>query len=359
MNTRVLRQNAGIGDMSNVYDESNALLSQYVQRRQEQALQTEQEPDYTTFSDTGEGEPEQENIDPVEDFTIPDAEYYSRLSFDINGEGEDTADRLSEMQDKMDGMQQQMALYELMGAYNIPMDDAEDSSSTPNAESQETYNPIVEGQFQDISFDEGDPKASISVRHNNPGNMEYSDFTAKFGAKPGTKRSNGRSYANFPDIESGLKAQGALLRTKGYSTRTVREAMNRWITGDPAQEGAYSKKLADAFQNRKMSELSDAELRSLQLSQIRYEDVDLARKMGLIKQSGGSVNAALTPIDKYIGLNNNELDDLLIQNNGMNQYRGLDNQQPVLLQDELGSNQLLLGPEDQSSLFGNVYENRL
>jgi hypothetical protein len=80
--------------------------------------------------------------------------------------------------------------------------------------------------------------------------------------------------------------------------------------------------------------------------------VSYKRKM----QSGG---VAITPEQQYQGLNDPKYNKLLFPNEGMNTFRGLDNGQPVLLQDQLGNQKVLKGKYDVANFYGNVIEHRL
>ena len=67
-------------------------------------------------------------------------------------------------------------------------------------------------------------QAPRSVRNNNPGNIEYSDFARSLGATG----SDGR-FAIFPDAATGQQAQVELLRRYGAKgVNTVEAVVNRW-----------------------------------------------------------------------------------------------------------------------------------
>lgn len=79
-------------------------------------------------------------------------------------------------------------------------------------------------------------------RNNNPGNIEYGDFTRSHGAI-GT---DGR-FAIFPDLATGRAAKEALFfEGKNYKDKTVAEAVNRWAPPSENNTGSYIANLAGA-----------------------------------------------------------------------------------------------------------------
>jgi len=69
---------------------------------------------------------------------------------------------------------------------------------------------------------------SIAVSHNNPGNIKFGEFAKKYGATEGRRATDGGVFAQFPDVETGLKAKQDLLLGKEYRDLTVDQAMRRW-----------------------------------------------------------------------------------------------------------------------------------
>lgn len=124
---------------------------------------------------------------------------------------------------------------------------------------------------------------SIAVSHNNPGNIKFGEFAKKYGATEGRRATDGGVFAQFPDVETGLKAKQDLLLGSGYRNLTVDQAMKRW------SNNGYGGELYPEIANKKISDLSDEELSSLSQKQIKREDGAMARKMG-IKQYGGYSN---------------------------------------------------------------------
>jgi hypothetical protein len=75
------------------------------------------------------------------------------------------------------------------------------------------------------------------------------------------------------------------------------------------------------------------------------------------RKFGGRV--AKTPNQKFVGLNDNSIDELFIPLQGTNTIRGLDNFEPVQVIDENGMEAVLYGPEDTIQMSGSVKEKRL
>jgi hypothetical protein len=363
-----MKQNAGGGD---AYDFGSSVLQNYTQMQSERQ-NTEQQQQYAQEpqeESAPEGTPAETEVqgDPDE-LGIPDAGYFARKSYEYNGD--------REMQDKIDEISAQMA--ELQNNYNVLLAGQTDDFSTDDEDGEGGdgyYNgagsgntssagtiPVASTSDTSSSIPAGSnmPKGSrgsAAIRHNNPGNIKFGDFAKGFDAEQGDMSPEGNPFAYFPTIEKGLQAQRALLKGKTYRNLTVEQAMNRWITGNPNQPGIYAKRAAAMFNNRKISELSDSELQQLQNFMIKNEDKDMAEKLHLV-QSGGKVPVAQSYADKYHGLNNDTLNELLIKNNGYNEYRGLDSGRPVHLYDDLGASAILFGPDDLATLYGNVYEHR-
>lgn len=76
------------------------------------------------------------------------------------------------------------------------------------------------------------------------------------------------------------------------------------------------------------------------------------------KQAGGTA-VANTPMQQYVGLNNDALETLFMPLQGQNPIRGLDSGEPVYVQDQTGKSDILYGPDDVIHMTGGVYEKRL
>jgi len=99
---------------------------------------------------------------------------------------------------------------------------------------------------------------SSAWRNQNPGNIRYTDFARRMGA---IGRAGG--FAVFPDEETGMRAIGALLRTKSYNKLTLAGAISRYappIENDTAAYHRKMEKLTGLSINRRMADLNDEEL---------------------------------------------------------------------------------------------------
>lgn len=104
-----------------------------------------------------------------------------------------------------------------------------------------------------------DPSKSVAQRHNNPGNMKYEKWMAKFGAVPGEPdrlTKDGTVYAKFPDLSSGLTAmREKMFNRPTFGNKTVSEAAFSWTGGEPY------KNLPKGLTSKKMNQLTDEEKR--------------------------------------------------------------------------------------------------
>lgn len=93
--------------------------------------------------------------------------------------------------------------------------------------------PLIENKYN----------GSRSWRNNNPGNLEYNDFTKKLGAIG----SDGR-FAIFPDYETGRKAMGNLLfEGKSYKNKTLTEALSRYAPSFENDTNKYQNVILSAL----------------------------------------------------------------------------------------------------------------
>lgn len=76
------------------------------------------------------------------------------------------------------------------------------------------------------------------------------------------------------------------------------------------------------------------------------------------KQAGGPVVAA-NQAAQYNGLNNPSFNQMVFPMRGVNEFRGLDNGEPVYLEDETGKKKVLKGKKHKTRMTGTVYEKRL
>ena len=100
-------------------------------------------------------------------------------------------------------------------------------------------------------------KGSVSFRNNNPLNIKFGDFAKQFGASEGTKATDGGVFANFPDVESGMKAAKKLLSSNSYKDLPLDKALKRW------SGNGYGAELVPEFKGKTIAQLSDSELNIL------------------------------------------------------------------------------------------------
>lgn len=99
---------------------------------------------------------------------------------------------------------------------------------------------------------------SRAWRNTNPGNIRYSDLARSMGAI-----GQAGGFAVFPTEQNGMNAIKALLRSKNYVNLTVEAAIGRYAPPVENNTAAYNRKirkLTGLDLNRKISDLSDAEL---------------------------------------------------------------------------------------------------
>lgn len=89
-------------------------------------------------------------------------------------------------------------------------------------------------------------------RNNNPGNIKYSKFAQKYGAK---KDKDG--FAVFPDKQTGLKAMKELLTSKEYKDLPVQEAIYKWTGNHPYRYDVGN------LRDKKVSDLNANELETV------------------------------------------------------------------------------------------------
>ena len=122
---------------------------------------------------------------------------------------------------------------------------------------------------------------TAAERNNNPFNIKFGKFASKYGATQENKPAlDGGSFATFPTVEAGLTAAKDLLLGTGYRNLTVDAAMKRW------SNKGYGGNIYPEIAQKKIAELSDIELDTLQKKQIVREDRNYAKKLGFFKYGG-------------------------------------------------------------------------
>jgi hypothetical protein len=133
----------------------------------------------------------------------------------------------------------------------------------------------------------------ISYSHNNPMNIHYGDFAAKYGAKPGANDSDGK-VAIFPDFQTGLQANKDLLFGPNYNNLTIAEARNKWVSGNPNIPNSSTAEIVKAMGgNKPLSSLSPQEKDKLFKEFARWEGsqaYSAIKDMKLFNQGGQNNN---------------------------------------------------------------------
>jgi hypothetical protein len=73
----------------------------------------------------------------------------------------------------------------------------------------------------------------------------------------------------------------------------------------------------------------------------------------------GGVPIAVTGSAQFNGLNNSSFHEMMFPMEGVNTFRGLDDGEPVYLEDEAGKKKVLRGRHQRTKMTGKVYEKRL
>lgn len=150
--------------------------------------------------------------------------------------------------------------------------------ATPNFN---PYSRIPEPKSGKISNPSSTRGLSAAERNNNPFNIKYGNFAAKYGAtKENRNALDGGSFATFDSPETGLKAGRDLLLGKGYRNLSVDGAMKRW------SNSGYGGNIYPEIANKRIGDLSEVELKALQRKQLVQEDRNYAKKLGFLKFGG-------------------------------------------------------------------------
>ena len=111
----------------------------------------------------------------------------------------------------------------------------------------------------------------MSFTHNNPMNVHYGDFAAKYGATPGADDNGGR-VAMFPDLATGIQANKDLMFGPAYNNLTISQARNKWVKGNIGTMSSSTPHIVEAMGgDRKLSDLSSAEKDKLFKEFTRWE----------------------------------------------------------------------------------------
>lgn len=122
---------------------------------------------------------------------------------------------------------------------------------------------------------------TAAERNNNPFNIKFGNFAAKYGATKENKPAlDGGSFATFSSPQVGFQAAKDLLLGKNYRNLTVDQAMKRW------SNNGYGGNIFPEVANKRVADLNPTELDNLQKKQIVREDKKYANKLGIYKYGG-------------------------------------------------------------------------
>lgn len=179
------------------------------------------------------------------------------------------------------------------------------------------------GRYQII---EGTRKGIYNKYYKNSG-ISYNDFTNK--------------YNTDPEFEQGVAE--ALAGELINNSSTIDEAIGKWYSPASVAKGLWDQIPAASSGNK--------------LTLREY--VNKTKRNLPARQSGGFIPTAILPEDQRTGLNNSHYNEMLFNTEGYNQFRGLDNFDPVYIVDENNKQRVLIGPNQTSTFQGKVFEQNL
>jgi len=150
----------------------------------------------------------------------------------------------------------------------------------------------AEPGFNVVQYDDGRIErrtGSRNWRNNNPGNLEFGDFSRRYGALG----SDGR-FAIFPTYEAGQRAKEALLfEGRGYAGMTIAQAITRYAPPNENDTAMYIRTVSAAVgasPTTLMSDLNPDQRKALLASMERVEGFRVGRVD--VVQSGTAVASA-------------------------------------------------------------------
>jgi hypothetical protein len=159
----------------------------------------------------------------------------------------------------------------------------------------------------------------ISLSHNNPMNVHYGDFAAKYGAKPGAD-DNGGKVAIFPDLETGIQANKDLMFGSGYNNLTIAEARNKWVSGNSGKHNNSTDEIVKAMGgNKRLSALSPEEKDKLFKQFTKWEgkeSYNIIKDRKIFNEGGQSTDNTTNMKIRIVGGPNN------MAQGGESQYSG-------------------------------------
>jgi hypothetical protein len=112
---------------------------------------------------------------------------------------------------------------------------------------------------------------SVSIRNNTLLNFKYKPWMSDLGARAGeiAPEKDGTRFAAFDNIEDSTKVYKKLMRGSGYSNLTVKDGLKKYAAGT-YPSSIYNK--VSNILNKKIGDLSEAELNQLMKVQALHED---------------------------------------------------------------------------------------
>lgn len=138
--------------------------------------------------------------------------------------------------------------------------DLPEEGDTPDNSSIATYNNLS------LRGNSGQTKGSMAERNNNPGNLKFANWMAKYGAIPSDPGSDGGRFAKFPAPEQGLQAMQELLQKPSYVNKTVNQALKIY------SNNGYDGSIYPEVSGKKVGNLTPEELQNLTQRQLKRED---------------------------------------------------------------------------------------
>jgi len=176
----------------------------------------------------------------------------------------------------------------------------------PQPQQQPQQQQQQQQQPQHRNYDFRGYKTSRGWRNNNPGNMEYGSFAKSHGAIG----SDGR-FAIFPDVETGLRAMRALLKSSKYRNLTPKQALYRYAPPGENDVQAYADSLRrnGANINKPIKDMNDDEFNRLIATMTDVESVfkrapDKSVRDFILSGGGsgnytGTVSHSYQPVNKF------------------------------------------------------------
>lgn len=103
-------------------------------------------------------------------------------------------------------------------------------SIAPDGITQYAGRPVIIG-------DQARSGGTVSWRLNNPGNVSYGELARRYGAigtwknPDGDRQQKTTGIAIMPSLQAGMNLKAALWRGRGYRNLSLRQGVNRWVTG--------------------------------------------------------------------------------------------------------------------------------